>query len=164
MSGHKNEVDPDGLSASAPGAKLDRGKDDWSLLDWDAIEGVVRTLTHGKEKYSEDGWKQVSRAKQRYLSAMMRHLRKMQLGEYEDPTAPKGINHYDEFLTNAMFLAYFYRLDHDDDDYAANNENKKDAGSAKETGKPDPSRTSQAIKDALSGYRNGSRYREDLGA
>jgi hypothetical protein len=103
------EADPNGLESSEPGAKNDAGKTMWHLLPWDIVEGAARVMTKGAIKYSPNGWKSVDAAEQRYLSAMMRHWMKIQNGEYMDD-GDGGTNepHWACFLTNAVFLAYFF--------------------------------------------------------
>lgn len=72
-----------------PGAKLDDGKPDMSLLmDFSrALEEVALVGTYGKNKYSRGGWQHVADGINRYLSAGLRHLTKVFRGEKfdEDP-------------------------------------------------------------------------------
>jgi hypothetical protein len=59
-----------------PGAKLDGGKPDASLLlDFGrALAAVAQVGTFGKEKYTRGGWISVPDGQNRYTAAMMRHL------------------------------------------------------------------------------------------
>lgn len=102
-------LDPTGLGQHEKGAKMDGGKLRWHLLPLSTIEGVVRIMTFGAEKYTEDGWKDVPQAKERYFSAMMRHWLAIQKGETTDPES--GMPHYYHFLCNAVFLTWFLEQD-----------------------------------------------------
>ncbi len=103
------ESDPFGKKSSDPGAKNDAGKTRWSILPWEIIEGVAKVMTFGAAKYSDNGWKAVPQAEERYFSAMMRHWRKIQAGEImDDGKGGTGEPHWSCFVTNAVFLGYFY--------------------------------------------------------
>ena len=80
------EVDPDGLNAGAPGAKLDAGK----VMVGMVMTGFHRALLHvakvgtkGAIKYSEFGFLSVDRGKERYTDAMMRHWLKEDYEEFD---------------------------------------------------------------------------------
>ena len=103
------EIDPNGIDQHAKGAKLDAGKTRWDLVPLDMIEGVAEILTFGAQKYTEGGWKEVRNAKERYYSAMMRHYKQMINGELIDTES--GQPHWKHFLTNAIFLGYFFDKD-----------------------------------------------------
>lgn len=82
-----NETDPSGLSAHAPGAKLDAGKP----LVWLMIKGFSRALTEvaqvtsvGARKYSPGGWQHVEDGSERYMEAFGRHALKLAKGEEVD--------------------------------------------------------------------------------
>ena len=63
------------LSDSTPGAKLDAGKPDMSLLQLfgDALYEVAKVGTFGAEKYSRGGFLLVPNGPTRYSAAMLRH-------------------------------------------------------------------------------------------
>lgn len=65
--------------------KQDTGKPDWSLLPWRAVSRVVTVLTLGAQKYERHGWRTVPNAKERYISAAMRHIASWCTGEQSDP-------------------------------------------------------------------------------
>jgi hypothetical protein len=85
------------------GMKFDHEKPDWSLLDLDRVEEVVRVLTYGAKKYSPDNWKHVE--PHRYLSAAMRHIAAFQRGEAED--SETGISHLAHAQCCLHFLQWF---------------------------------------------------------
>lgn len=100
----------------SPGAKLDDGKPDMSLLmDFSrALEQVALVGTYGKVKYSRGGWQFVSDGINRYLSAAWRHLTKVFTGKKfdEDPfyETPTGLPYRDRIRHDAQvawnFLAW----------------------------------------------------------
>lgn len=69
---------PGGPSQHEPGAKLDAGKPDASLLLFfaDALEQVALVGTMGQEKYTRGGWLHVENGIDRYTAALLRHLMK----------------------------------------------------------------------------------------
>lgn len=72
----------------------------WSLLPWKQLEGVVRVLEFGAQKYSIDNWKYVE-PKTRYTDALLRHTIAYIRGEKNDPET--GISH----LAHAICCAFF---------------------------------------------------------
>jgi len=78
LSPRPNESDPTGLSASVPGAKLDKGKVDVlrGAIQYfpKALEAVAHVSELGARKYSWMGWKSVPDGIRRYGAALARHL------------------------------------------------------------------------------------------
>lgn len=89
------------------GVKYDSGKPDWSLVELEGIEGMVKVLTFGAEKYERDGWKTVPDARNRYFAALLRHLTAYQAGELVD--SESGLSHLDHAMCNLYFLKHFKR-------------------------------------------------------
>lgn len=89
---------------SSEGRKYDNGKPRWSLLPWEAVEEVVKVLTHGAEKYEDDNWKRVPKHRDRYISSTMRHFTKWILGEKNDPDS--GFNHLACATCGLLFLLW----------------------------------------------------------
>ena len=85
--------------------KFDNGKLRWDLLPWNSVEQIVDVLTYGEDKYSEDSWKQVDDAENRYFAALMRHLIAYKQGE--DVDQESGRLHLAHVATNALFLLWF---------------------------------------------------------
>lgn len=99
----KDEKDPDGLSPSTPGAKLDADKIDLDLVLGDfalALEEVGKVGTFGANKYSRSGWITVSRGIARYSSAMLRHYFAHKRGELTDKDS--GLYHLSHLAWNAL--------------------------------------------------------------
>lgn len=83
------EADPNGLSVSAPGAKLDTGKAPmWrGLIEYfpNALRAVAEVSAAGHAKgYPWGGWRSVPDAHARYTDAMLRHLSYEAAGEPDD--------------------------------------------------------------------------------
>jgi len=84
----KKEVDPRGLNASEPGAKLDAGKPKCAQILGmfaRALWAVSEVGTMGAKKYSMGGWEKVADGKNRYADAGMRHFLLEAMGEEVDP-------------------------------------------------------------------------------
>ena len=81
------EADPSGKDPHSPGAKLDSGKPRHALVFGgfaNALTEVSKVGTFGAAKYTDDGWKSVEGAQERYLSAAYRHMLAFQRGERLD--------------------------------------------------------------------------------
>ena len=82
------ETDPNGIGQHTAGAKLDAGKPRMGLVLGGfatALEQVARVGTHGADKYSDNGWKELVNGEDRYLDAALRHILKHLKGEIVDP-------------------------------------------------------------------------------
>lgn len=66
------------------GRKQDNNKQRWDLLPLQPINEIVKVLTFGAKKYSDNNWQQVSNAKERYYAALMRHIVAWREGEWLD--------------------------------------------------------------------------------
>jgi len=73
------------------GRKDDNGKPQWHLLPFKSVEKIVEVLTFGAMKYSANNWCGVPDAKNRYFSAMLRHITAWQKGEKNDDES--GMSH-----------------------------------------------------------------------
>lgn len=81
------EKDPSGKDAHEAGAKLDAGKrrDGLVLLGFSrALAAVSAVGTYGANKYTDNGWMQVSNGVNRYTDAMLRHILSEASGELKD--------------------------------------------------------------------------------
>lgn len=90
------------------GTKFDAEKDRWDLLPLDIIREVVHVFTLGAKKYSVNNWKLVENGRERYYSALLRHLEKWQSGESHDPEW--NTPHLAHIIFNAIALRYFEKL------------------------------------------------------
>lgn len=82
------EIDPNGVGQHEPGAKLDAGKPDASLLkDFGlALMEVAKVSTVGAKKYSRGGWQFVDDGHNRYTAAMLRHFFQERLEDIDEDT------------------------------------------------------------------------------
>jgi hypothetical protein len=86
--------------------RYNQGKLEWSLVDFDSLEGLVRVLEYGKNKYARDNWK-LGMPVTQVTESLMRHLFAFAKGEDVDPES--GCRHISHVLCNAMFLEYILR-------------------------------------------------------
>ena len=95
------EHDPNGLDQHSPGAKLDHGKPDASLLLMfgQALSAVAQVGTFGASKYTRGGWEHVDDGQNRYTAAMLRHVF---AEHYEDVDPDSGISHAAHAAWNAI--------------------------------------------------------------
>lgn len=84
-----------------PGAKLDAGKPDASLLLQfaDALTEVAKVGTFGARKYTRGGWLSVPDGQTRYTAALLRHLM-AETNEDADPES--GLSHAAHTAWNAL--------------------------------------------------------------
>lgn len=96
------ESDPYGTDPHSPGAKLDAGKPDMSLMQQlgKALLAVGEVMTFGANKYTRGGWQEVPDGIRRYTAAELRHIFKE---EYEDLDPDSGLLHAAHGACNALF-------------------------------------------------------------
>lgn len=104
LAGQCEDFNPD---LETKGKKFDSGKLRLDLLPFDALEEVAKVLMHGAEKYGAHNWREVDNAKERYTSALLRHLSAIMQGEEVDPES--GFRHIAHVACNALFLVAFDR-------------------------------------------------------
>jgi len=85
--------------------KKDMGKLRWDLVPLEAIEGLVKVLTFGAQKYEDNGWKGLKNDQERIHGAVMRHYAALRKGQTIDEES--GLPHLDHMMCNLMFLKYF---------------------------------------------------------
>lgn len=84
-------------------------KPQWSLVDFDSLEPMVRVLEYWMEKYTvwgvsgKDNWKKPM-DKKKILDSMMRHLVRLMADEELD--SESKLPHIGHLLCNAMFYSY----------------------------------------------------------
>jgi hypothetical protein len=92
--------------------KQTAGKPRYSLLCWNALEGLVAVREYGCKKYpSPASWREVNA--QKYIDAAMRHLVELQKGNFTD--AEPGLAHADHVMCNMMFLSQIEKENTDAD-------------------------------------------------
>lgn len=99
----RREVDPHGFTSATPGAKLDHGKPDLSLLLMfgTALSAVGDVATFGAKKYTRGGWQFVPDGTTRYMAAMLRHVFK---SFRESHDADSGLHHLAHAAWNSLAI------------------------------------------------------------
>lgn len=90
--------------------RYNQGKPQYSLIDYSALEPLVRVLEFGADKYSRDNWRKGLDQKE-LLNSLMRHV-----GDLIDAVNEKRaeIDHESmlpligHIMANAMFYSKFY--------------------------------------------------------
>ena len=81
--------------------KFDGEKLQYHLIPPSTLKGLAQVLTYGANKYSAENWRTVD-DKNRYVSALYRHLELWREGEVLD--SESGLPHLSHALTNVAFL------------------------------------------------------------
>ena len=89
---------------------MDSFKDDKCKLQYDTVppsfeEALALVLSFGASKYGKDTWQQVKNGRERYYSALRRHLAAWAKGEHLDTES--GLPHLYHVAVNALFINYF---------------------------------------------------------
>ena len=93
--------------------RYNEGKADYSLLPLHLLEGAVKVMAKGAEKYSAWNWAKGMPWSTPYACAM-RHLAAWYRGETND--AETGENHIDHAICNLLMLKHFADTYQDGDD------------------------------------------------
>lgn len=91
----------EGIIQTEEGFKLDEDKLRYDLVPSEALQEVVKVLTMGAKKYSDDNWKHVPDLQQRYYAACMRHLEAHRQKYISD--SESGLSH----LAHAICCLFF---------------------------------------------------------
>lgn len=95
------------INSDSIGKKYDSDKPRWDLADMDYFEDVVKVLGFGSKKYGDYNWELVDKARNRYFSALLRHIAAYKRGEVNDPET--GLPHLAHAGCNLMFLNHFQK-------------------------------------------------------
>lgn len=76
-----------------PGVKYDNDKPRYSLMPQDALHEVVKVLTYGAKKYSDDNWKKVPDLQRRYKDAAGRHEYQGNSNDFDEETGLYHLAH-----------------------------------------------------------------------
>ncbi len=117
-------------AVSSSALRYNVGKLRWSLVDFDALEDMVKVLEFGAKKYEDNNWKKGLKTPEIFES-MMRHMTAYMRGEDVDPES--GLPHTGHILCNAMFLSYMQRFK-PDFDTRHKDKNKRCCGNWDENG------------------------------
>ena len=86
--------------------RYNKGKKQWSLVDFKSLESMVEVLEFGAEKYAKWNWTKGMPVTQ-VSESLLRHMFAFLSGEDKDPES--GIDHLGHVMCNAMFLSYIMR-------------------------------------------------------
>lgn len=92
------------LPSESPGLaqRFNEGKPQWSLVDFKALEPMVRGLEFGATKYAAHNWRQGLKVS-KLLDSLHRHYNAFLDGEDLDPES--GVPHIGLMMCNLMFLS-----------------------------------------------------------
>jgi hypothetical protein len=96
---------PHKFSYPTLGRKDDAGKNRWDLVPFRAFKQVVRVLTAGATKYSDNNWQKVPNPRKRYIAAAFRHITARIGGELNDPE--DNLPHLAHAVCCLLFLLAF---------------------------------------------------------
>lgn len=85
------------------GDRYNEGKPRWSLLPMKTLEGAVKVLEFGSEKYEDYNWVKGLHVRGVYES-LQRHLNSFM--DMEDFDKESGLHHIDHVICNAIFIKY----------------------------------------------------------
>lgn len=95
-------------AAKVAAVKHDDGKPDWSLVPFEALEGMAEVLKFGSKKYASWNWTEGGGFEYlRVMRSCLRHLFAFMRGEDLDPES--GLSHIHHAQCNLLFLAYYIR-------------------------------------------------------
>lgn len=83
--------------------RFNSGKPDWTLIDFDSLEPMVRVLEFGAKKYSRDNWKKGLYTTD-IVASLMRHIIDYLNGNDLDKESQQEI--VGHMMCNIMFLSY----------------------------------------------------------
>lgn len=86
--------------------RFNDGKLRWSLVDFEALEELVRVLEMGANKYSANNWRK-GMPITKVCESLSRHLFAFMNGEDTDPES--GLSHIGHVMCNAMFILNFMK-------------------------------------------------------
>lgn len=109
---------------SSGGLRYNSGKLRWSLVDFEALEDMVRVLEFGSKKYSDNNWKKGLSVNQ-ICESLLRHTFEIMSGKNNDEESRLPLAGH--ILCNAMFLAYMLRFKKEFDDRFIDNNKKENA-------------------------------------
>ena len=104
----RKQVDawPTSQNITKEAVKHDDGKPDWSLVPFESLEGMVKVLEFGAQKYA--GWNWTTNggfSYTRVLRSCLRHLFAYMRGEDNDPES--GLSHIHHAMCNLLFISHY---------------------------------------------------------
>ena len=100
------DTGPDTPVINLEAIKHDDGKADWSLVPFESLEGMVKVLEFGANKYA--GWNWTTNggfSYTRVLRSCLRHIFAYMRGEDNDPES--GLSHIHHAMCNLLFISHY---------------------------------------------------------
>lgn len=85
--------------------RYNTGKPQWTLVDFESLEPLVRVMEFGANKYARENWKK-GLVLDQILESLARHLFALMKKEVVDPESM--CEHIGHIMANAMFYKYHY--------------------------------------------------------
>lgn len=104
------------------GKRYNKGKVRYSLIHFPTLEGMIRVLESGTEKYDDFNWQNGLKVRG-IAESLMRHLAAYLEGV--DMDSESGLPHVDHIQCNAHFLSYMSKFPEMDDRNKGGLHNKK---------------------------------------
>lgn len=95
-----------GIEETLKGQRFNEGKLRWDLVDFKALEPMVRGLMYGAKKYSPHQWK-LGLDPQSIMASLFRHATAIMNGEIIDEES--GVEHIGLLACNMMFWSHFHQ-------------------------------------------------------
>lgn len=95
------------IKESPVGLRFNKGKLRWGLVNYKALEPMIRVLMFGAEKYDDHNWKK-GMPRKVVLECLQRHLADLMDGQTHDKES--GLPLIGHIMCNAMFYQYY--VDH----------------------------------------------------
>lgn len=92
----------DSFTGNELAKRYNKGKARWSLVDFEALSGLVEVLEFGANKYGENNWRKGLKTCS-IVDSTLRHLYSYLLGE--DLDKESSLRHIDHALANLMMLS-----------------------------------------------------------
>jgi len=102
------------------GQRKNEGKVQWSLVDFESFEDMVKVLEFGLKKYSKDNWKKGGEnfKSSKICESLLRHIFSYMKGEVFDKET--GLSHLAHAQCNLMFLEYYRKNNPELNDFINN--------------------------------------------
>lgn len=98
------EAEKPAMARSDMALRHNEGKLDWTLLDFESLEPLVKVMTYGATKYDRDNWMLPCPDPKQHLQSAMRHLISLIGGEEFDKES--GERHSGHICANMMMYNY----------------------------------------------------------
>ena len=92
------------MSSNKTSVRHNEGKLDWTLLDFDSLEPLVKVMTTGELEYGRFNWQKPCKSPNEHIQSTFRHLTALNRGELYDKKS--GELHSGHIMSNMMMYNY----------------------------------------------------------